>query len=60
MSGINALFWPTPIAAKIIEKTAIYIPSVPCPYDIMCREKKIAAIQKVNPSTNMTLPRDKP
>lgn len=46
MSGINALFWPTPIAAKITENIAMYtsLPSPICPCS-----KSMPANQNVSP-----------
>ncbi|CAM5998955.1 unnamed protein product [Sphagnum balticum] len=56
-SGINWLFCPSPMAAKMMEKTAMKtsLPDPTCP-----EAKRMAAIQKVRPSTNMIMARDIP
>lgn len=53
ISGINELFWPTPIAAKITENIAM---KTLLPYSTIWSWKSIPANQKVNPSTIIIIP----
>lgn len=53
ISGINWLFWPTPIAAKMTENTAV---KTARPLSTSLFWNKTAAIKKMIPSINIIIP----